>query len=152
MTLAKALGNGVPIGACLAKGAAAEQFHPGQHGSTYGGNPLACRAALAVLETMEKLALHKRAATLGEKLLQALQTRLADLPGVTEVRGRGLLLGIELEKPCGELTKLALAEGLLINVTADNVIRLLPPLVMSDSEADQLVDGLSKLVTRFLAA
>lgn len=151
MTLAKALGNGVPIGACLAKGAAAELFQPGHHGSTYGGNPLVCRAALAVVDTMEQEGLCSRAAQLSEKLLQGFQTRLAAVEGVTEIRAQGLLLAIELDRPCGELVKLALDAGLLINVTANQVIRLLPPLVMSDDEADQLINGLGRLIPQFLA-
>lgn len=151
MTLAKALGNGVPIGACLARGTAAELFHPGHHGSTYGGNPLVCRAALAVMDTMQQDALDTRAAQLGEKLLQGFQTTLSALEGVTEIRGQGLLLAIELDRPCGELVKLALDAGLLINVTASQVIRLLPPLIMSDDQADQLIGELSQLVSDFLA-
>lgn len=150
MTLAKGLGNGVPIGACLARGAAAEVFGPGSHGSTFGGNPLACRAALAVLEVLERDNLVERAAHLGTWLLNALRARLGGCPGVREVRGLGLLLGIELDRPCGELVARALAAGLLINVTAERVIRLLPPLIMSDAEADHLVALLGDLVEDFL--
>jgi acetylornithine aminotransferase len=151
MTLAKALGNGVPIGACLARGQAAEQFQPGHHGSTYGGNPLACRAALAVIDTMEQDKLATRAQQLGERLLNAFQQALADVDGVAEIRGQGMLLAIELDRPCAELVTQALAAGLLINVTANNVIRLLPPLVLTDAEADQLVATLSPVISQFLS-
>jgi len=151
MTLAKALGNGVPIGACLARGGAALTFQPGNHGSTYGGNPLVCRVALSVIETIENNKLCERAATLGHTLLSALSEQLADIEGVSEVRGQGLLLAIELDRPCAELVSLALDEGLLINVTAGNVVRLLPPLVMSDEQATELVDKLSALIKNYLA-
>jgi acetylornithine aminotransferase len=125
-------------------------FGPGSHGSTFGGNPLACRAALSVLEVLERDQLAERAAELGTRLLSALQTRLAGRPGVKEVRGMGLLLGIELERPCGALVTRALAAGLLINVTAERVVRLLPPLILSDAEADQLVSLLGNLIEAFL--
>lgn len=151
MTLAKALGNGVPIGACLARGAAAETFQPGNHGSTYGGNPLVCRVALSVIDTIEKDQLCKRASTLGKKLLTAFSEQLADLDAVIEIRGMGLLLAIELDRPCAELVKLALDDGLLINVTAGNIVRLLPPLVLSDDEAARLVQQLSALIHAFLS-
>ena len=152
MTLAKALGNGVPIGACLASGAAAELFGPGNHGSTFGGNPLVCRAALTVLEVLDSEGLIERAAVLGDRLLAGFRTRLGNLPGVREIRGRGLMLGIELDRPCAPLVSQALDAGLLINVTAERVIRLLPPLTLADTEADTLVDGVSTLVEGFLAA
>ena len=151
MTLAKALGNGMPIGACLARGAAAHTFQPGNHGSTYGGNPLVCRVALSVIDTIEKKKLCERAASLGTRLLAAFGEQLADVEGVNEIRGKGLLLAIELDRPCAGLVKIALAEGLLINVTANNVVRLLPPLVMSDDEATQLVEQLSTLIRDFLS-
>ncbi|MEJ2576165.1 MAG: aspartate aminotransferase family protein [Gammaproteobacteria bacterium] len=152
MTLAKALGNGVPIGACLSAGPAADLFGPGSHGSTFGGNPLACRAGIAVLETLEQTDLPARAAALGDRLLAGLGARLSGLAGVGEIRGRGLMIGIELDRPCAPLVAQALAAGLLINVTADRVIRLLPALTMTDQEADQLVDGLSDCVETFLSA
>jgi acetylornithine aminotransferase len=151
MTLAKALGNGMPIGACLARGAAAHTFQPGNHGSTYGGNPLVCRVALSVIDTIEKEKLCERAASLGTRLLTAFGEQLADVEGVNEIRGKGLLLAIELDRPCAELVKIALAEGLLINVTANNVVRLLPPLIMTDDEATQLVEQLSTLIRNFLS-
>ena len=152
LTSAKALGNGVPIGACLARGAAAELFHPGNHGSTFGGNPLVCAAALAVIDTLDALGLADRAKTLGERLLADLGKALDGVDGVSEIRGQGLLLAIELDRPCAELVQQALDQGLLINVTAGNVVRLLPPLTLSDDEAAILVDTLSTLIRRFLAA
>ncbi|WP_455218181.1 acetylornithine/succinylornithine family transaminase [Kaarinaea lacus] len=152
MTLAKALGNGVPIGACLARGIAAEQFKPGNHGSTYGGNPLVCRAALAVVDILEKENLADRAAELGNRIISGFKNRLGDQKGIADIRGHGMLLAIELDRPCAELVKLALEQGLLINVTAERVVRLLPPLVMNDDQADQLVDKLSEIVRQYLAA
>ena len=151
ITLAKALGNGVPIGACLARGDAAELFGPGSHGSTFGGNPLACAAALAVLEVMEKERLWERAASLGERMLTGFRERLGSLEGVVDIRGQGLMIGIELERSCGELVNRALEQGLLINVTAERVLRLLPPLVLNDEEAEHLTKGVSALVEHFLA-
>lgn len=151
ITLAKALGNGVPIGACLASGEAASVFRPGTHGSTFGGNPLACAAALAVIEVIENQSLVKRAAMLGNRILDGLKNNLAAVAGVKEIRGLGLLVGIELNQPCKELMQLALDDGLVINVTADTVIRLLPPLTLSDKEADMLTEKLSTLVINYLA-
>lgn len=151
MTLAKALGNGVPIGACLAAGPATELFGPGSHGSTFGGNPLACAAALAVLEIMEKDAIPAQAAATGQLLLAKLKTELQGQKGVVDIRGRGMILGIELDRPCAELSTLALGQGLLINVTADRVVRLLPPLNLSADEVDTLVAGLVRLIRNFLA-
>ena len=150
MTLAKGLGNGVPIGACLARGEAATLFAPGHHGSTFGGNPLACRAGLVVCDTLRSADLPARAALLGEKLLDDLNAALGDLEPVQEIRGRGLMIGIELDRPCGELVGMALEAGLLINVTAERVIRLLPPLILSDAEAERLVEILARLVRDFL--
>ena len=150
LTSAKALGNGVPIGACLARGAAAELFHPGNHGSTFGGNPLVCAAALAVIDTMDEHKLAARAKVLGEQLLADLRNALDGITGISEIRGQGLLLAIELNRPCTELVQQALDEGLLINVTAGQVVRLLPPLTLSDDEAAMLVDTLSTLIRRFL--
>ena len=150
MTLAKALGNGVPIGACLAGAKAANVFAPGNHGSTFGGNPLACRAALATLKVMQDEQLDQRAAELGQYFVTQFKQKLGSLNGVDDIRGQGLLLGIELNKDCGELVKQALAKGLLINVTAGNVIRLLPPLVTSQAEADQIITIVTQLVQDFL--
>lgn len=149
MTLAKSLGNGVPIGACLARAAAAEILQPGSHGSTFGGNPLACRAALAVFDTIENEALVERCRELSTRIRSGLDNRLAGLAWVREIRGKGLMIGIVLDRPCGELVGKALEAGILLNVTADNVIRLLPPLVMSDDEAGHLVAGVSDLVEAF---
>jgi len=151
MTLAKGLANGVPIGACLARGVAADVFAPGNHGSTFGGNPLACRAARAVLEVIQAEDLAGRAAAMGQYLLDGFRQRLAGVPGVKAIRGRGLMLGIELDRPCPELVSQALAQGLLINVTADRVIRLLPPLILEQAQADLLLDGLTELVRGWLS-
>jgi acetylornithine/N-succinyldiaminopimelate aminotransferase len=150
MTLAKGLGGGFPIGACLAQGEAAELFGPGSHGSTFGGNPLACRAAQAVVETIINDDLCTRAAALGERIQNGLREGLSGVAGVVEIRGKGLMIGVELDRPCGELVKLALDKHLLINVTAERVIRLLPPLILKDSEADQIVTTLVELVKPFL--
>lgn len=151
VTSAKALGNGVPVGACMAKGDAAELFKPGNHGSTYGGNPLVCAAALAVINTVEQQNLCVHSAELGLQLLQGFKQELAEQPGVVEIRGKGLMLAIELDRPCSELLNIALQAGLLINVTAERVIRLLPPLILSNEQADLLVKQLSELIKNFLA-
>lgn len=150
MTLAKGLGNGVPIGACLAAGAAADVLGPGTHGSTFGGNPLVCRAALTVLQILERDGLLAHAAEMGEYLLGCFRERLQGLDGVREIRGKGLMIGIELATPCRELVLQALERGLLINVTADSVIRLLPPLILQRPEADTVVDTVCELVQAFL--
>ena len=151
MALAKSLGNGVPIGACLANGPAAEVFEPGNHGSTFGGNPLACCAGLAVIGVMESNDLARRAADAGARLLSMLEDGLRGIPGVRVVRGRGLILGIELDRPCAELVSKALIEEhLLINVTADRVIRLLPPLVVADEDLERIAQGVTRLVQDFL--
>jgi len=150
MTLAKGLGSGVPIGACLAAGRAAGVFAPGNHGSTFGGNPLACTAALTTLKVIETDDLMTRAKELGELIRDGFRRALADVSGVVEIRGDGLLIGIELDRPCGELVKRALAKGLLINVTAEKVVRLLPALVMSDAEGAELVAGVAPIILEFL--
>ena len=150
MTLAKGLGSGMPIGACLAAGEAAELFKPGNHGSTFGGNPLACSAALATLEAIEEQNLCGHAAELGEFITHGLKANLEGVSGVEEIRNAGLMIGIQLDRPCGELVQMALTEGLLINVTVDKVIRLLPPLIMTRDEAQQMIDILSPLVKKFL--
>jgi len=152
MTLAKGLGSGVPIGACLTAGQATGVFQPGNHGSTFGGNPLACVAALTTLDIIEQDGLMAHAASLGEAIRKGLRESFADLPGVVEVRGDGLMIGIELDRPCGDLVRHALDAGLLINVTAERVIRLLPPLTFSKDEANRLVQMLSTLVGKFLSA
>jgi acetylornithine/N-succinyldiaminopimelate aminotransferase len=150
MTLAKGLGSGVPIGACLAAGKAANTFGPGNHGSTFGGNPLACIAGLTTLNVLEQDQLLAHTEQLGQFIKQGFITALQGVNGFVEVRGQGLMIGVELNKPCAELVRLALAQGLLINVTADNVIRLLPSLVMSQDEARQLLDILCPLIKEFL--
>ncbi|MBI2311986.1 MAG: aspartate aminotransferase family protein [Betaproteobacteria bacterium] len=152
MTLAKGLGSGVPVGACLAAGEAGEVFKPGNHGSTFGGQPFACAAALTTLAIIEDERLMARATDIGASMLGAFADRLKGIVGVTQVRGQGLLLGIELDRPCGDLVKAALERGLLINVTSDNVIRLLPPLTIKPAEAQQVIDTVCDLVTRFLCA
>ncbi len=152
MTLAKGLGGGFPIGACLAQGGAAELFGPGSHGSTFGGNPLACRAAQAVVETVISDDLCARSAALGERIQNGLREGLAGVEGVIEIRGKGLMIGVELDRPCGDLVKRALDKHLLLNVTAERVIRLLPPLILKDAEADQIIAIVIELVKQFLAA
>ena len=147
MTLAKALGNGLPIGACVARGEAAELFSPGLHGSTFGGNPLACRVACSVLDIMQRDELPLRAAMLGERLLGRLQQALGDHPDVIAIRGRGLMVGIELSRPCKELVGRALSEQrLLITVTRDSTIRLLPALVCSEAQIDDIARRVTQLL------
>jgi acetylornithine/N-succinyldiaminopimelate aminotransferase len=150
MTLAKGLGSGVPIGACITAGKAAGLFKPGNHGSTFGGNPLACTAGLTTLNILEQDKLLAHAESLGKFFQQGFATALQGVSGVKEIRGQGLIIGIELDRPCGDLVKLALAQGLLINVTADSVIRLLPPLIMTQGEAQQLLNILCPLIKEFL--
>src|SRR5258708_15996725 len=137
--LAKGLASGVRIGACLARGVAAGVFKPGTHGSTFGGNPLACAAALATLAAIEEEGLMENAECIGGILLAGLREALAGRPGVTEVRGHGLMIGVELDRPCGDLVGQALEAGLLINVTMENVIRLLPPLIMTAGAARPVI-------------
>lgn len=149
MTVAKALGNGVPIGACLASGPAAGVLTPGTHGSTFGGNPFACRVALAVIDILERIDGPARARIQGARILAGLDERLGDHPGIRSIRGQGLMLGVEMTAPCKELVTLALEERLLINVTADNVIRMLPALIYRDENSDELVDSLVKTIERF---
>lgn len=150
MTLAKGLGSGVPIGACLTAGKAAGIFQPGNHGSTFGGNPLACTAGLATLNIIEQDKLMTHAESLGQFIRQGIVNYLQGVNGIREIRGQGLMIGIELDKPCADLVNLALAKGLLTNVTADNVIRLLPPLVMTQDEAQQMLDILCPTIKEFL--
>lgn len=152
ITLAKGLGGGVPIGAVAARGPAAGILKPGHHGTTFGGSPLVCAAALAVLDTLEQDDLLGHADRVGTMMLARLHQALDDCPDVAEVRGRGLMIGIELKRPCGELVRTALAQGLLINVTRDKVIRLLPPLIISEAEARELVDRLVDIIKGFLQA
>ncbi len=147
-TLAKALGNGVPIGACLARGTAAQLFSPGMHGSTFGGNPLACSAALAVLATLDKKDLLYQAQRKGQQIVDAFSSALKDQPAVVEIRHQGLMIGIELAQPCANLVAAALEQGLLINVTNEKVIRLLPPLIIKPKQIDFLVSTLSTLIQK----
>ena len=151
-TLAKGLGSGVPIGACMAAGKAAGLFGPGNHGSTFGGNPLAATAALTTISVMEEDGLLDNAARIGALIRQLFGEALAGVKGVVDIRGHGLMIGIELDRPCGELVTKGLAQGLLINVTSDTIIRLLPPLIFSDSDARELVERTAPLIKDFLAA
>ena len=151
MPLAKGLGSGVPIGAVVAGPKAANIFQPGNHGTTFGGNPLAMRAGIETIRIMEEDGLLANAAKVGAHLKAALERELADNPGVNEIRGQGLMIGIELTKPCGDLTQRAADAGLLISVTADSVIRLRPALIMTTAEADEVVGLLVPLVRQFLA-
>jgi acetylornithine aminotransferase len=152
MALAKGLGSGVPIGACLADGAAADVFKPGNHGTTFGGGPLVCAAALATLDIMVDEALLANAARQGARLKSALEAGLRGVAGVVEIRGQGLMLGIELDRPCGEIVKQALDQALLVNVTSDKVVRLLPPLILEDAHTDEIVAILVPIIKRFLGA
>ena len=149
VTTAKGLGNGVPIGVCLARGAAAHLFKPGNHGSTFGGNPLSCAAANAVLDEFERLEIINHAAQMGEYLQNQFRERLAGENAVKDIRGKGLMLGIELNTPCTELIQRAFERHLLINVTAEKVIRMLPPLIINREEADQLCDTVCDLIRGF---
>jgi len=149
VTTSKGLGNGVPIGACLASGDAAELMQPGNHGSTFGGNPLSCAAGLAVVNTIINDGLEQRATALGDRIMNGLRKILANVNHVKQIRGMGCMIGIELDKPCKSLFAAAMDKGLIINVTAESVVRLLPPLIMTDDEADQLVDILAPLIRDF---
>jgi acetylornithine aminotransferase len=151
ITLAKGLASGVPVGACLARGVAAKVFKPGNHGTTFGGGPLVCVAGITTLEVIERDGLMEHARRMGEVIQGGLKRELAGSPGVKDIRGQGLMIGVELDRPCGEIVKRALAAGLVTNVTADKVIRLLPPLVIKEEEAKQLVAILAPLVRAFLA-
>lgn len=151
MSLAKGLGGGVPIGACVTKGEAATLFKPGSHGSTFGGNLLACAAGLATLGIIEDEKLCQNATDIGNFLRSGFAKALAETPGIKDIRGQGMMTGIELDRPCGELVKTALDAGLLINVTADTVVRLVPPLNMTRDNAQQLIDELAPLIRAFLA-
>lgn len=150
MTLAKGLGSGVPIGACLTSGKAFGVFKPGNHGSTFGGNPLACTAALTTLDVIEQDKLMANAIKQGDAIRAGLAAALVGVAGIVDIRGEGLMIGVQLDRPCGELVKQAIDAGLLINVTADSVIRLLPALTFSDADSQQLVDILAALIKKFL--
>ncbi len=151
ITLAKGLASGVPVGACLARGAAAKVFKPGNHGTTFGGGPLVCVAGLTTLEVIERDGLLDHARRMGDLFKAELERGLAGVAGVREIRGMGLMLGVELDRPCADIVKRALAAGLVTNVTADKVIRLLPPLVINESEVRQVVAILVPIVKAFLA-
>ncbi|RMF12949.1 MAG: aspartate aminotransferase family protein [Gammaproteobacteria bacterium] len=151
VTTAKGLGNGLPIGACLARGEAAHVLTPGSHGSTFGGNPLVCAGALAVVRTIRDQHLADRARSLGQQLLEIFHTFFDGADYVLDIRGKGLMLGIELDDPCPELVPLAKTQGLLINVTRQNVVRLLPPLIMTDAEAEWLATSLVRLIKLYKA-
>jgi acetylornithine aminotransferase len=150
MALAKGLGSGMPIGACLARGAAADVFQPGNHGSTFGGNPLACAAALATLQAIEEEKLLDNAKLCGGAIRAGLRAALNGVPGVVDIRGEGMMIGVELDRPCGELVAVARDAGVLINVTADTVIRLVPPLIYGAAEVDALVAAVSGIVRNYL--
>lgn len=146
VTVAKSLGNGIPIGACLATGVAGALLTAGSHGTTFGGNPFACRAALTVIDEIERGQLVRRAGELGTRILEDLGDRLGSKPSLQSIRGMGLMIALEFDRPCGELVNLCLDQGLLINVTAGKVARLLPPLTLTDDEADLLVERLAAAV------
>jgi len=150
MTLAKGLGSGVPIGACLARGAAANVFRPGNHGTTFGGGPLVSVAAMRTLEIMEEEGLLANATTMGVIVKNGFIQALQGVIGVKEVRGMGLMIGIELDRPCGDIVKMALDAGIFTNVTQDRVIRLLPPLIINESEAREIVARLVPVIKAFL--
>ena len=150
MPLAKGLGSGVPIGAVLAHGKAASLFEPGNHGSTFGGNPLAMRAGLETIRAVEAEGLLHNASARGEQIRKGLTTGLQGIPGILEIRGQGLMIGVELDRPCAAIVGMARDTGLLINVTADTVVRVLPALVLSSDEADDLVQRLVSVIRSFL--
>jgi acetylornithine/N-succinyldiaminopimelate aminotransferase len=149
ITLAKSLGSGVPIGACIAGNVAGDIFKPGNHASTFGGNPLACTAAITTLDIIEEENLMCNALEQGAFIRKNLLEQLGNLSHVTQIRGHGLMIGIELTKPCGELVKKALEQGLLLNVTSDKVVRLLPPLVIKKNESEQIINMVSTLIKEF---
>ena len=151
VSLAKGLAGGVPVGACVVGGRAKGVFKPGNHGSTFGGGPLAMAALCATLETMQKDGLLANAERVGQSIRDGLAKALAGVAGVKDIRGLGLMIGVELDRPCGDLVKVALAGGVILNVTHDSVIRLLPPLVMSEAEGRELVDRLAPMIREFLA-
>ncbi|MCF6264721.1 MAG: aspartate aminotransferase family protein [Xanthomonadales bacterium] len=148
ITVAKALANGIPIGACLARGNAATAFNPGNHGSTFGGNPLACRTACSVIDIMQRDSIGENAKTIGDWMQQQFRQQLANDPKVVDIRGRGLMLAIELDLNAIPVRDAALAEGVLINVTHETIIRLLPPLILNQAEAEKLVETITRLIIK----
>jgi len=151
MPLAKGLASGIPIGACLARGAAAKVFKPGNHGTTFGGGPLVSVAALTTLEIIERDGLLENAARAGKLITDSLRAGLAGVAGVKDIRGMGLMLGVELDRPCGDIVRRGLEAGLVANVTADKVVRLLPPLIIDESEARQIASLVSSTIKAFLS-
>ena len=149
VTTSKGLGNGFPIGACLAAGKATELMQPGNHGSTFGGNPLACAASLATINTLDTERLLSRASAIGTRIIAGLEKGLTSATHVVDIRGMGCMIGIELNQPCKSLFAAAIEKGLLINVTADSVIRLLPPFILTDEEVDLLITILVPLIRDF---
>ncbi len=150
VSLAKGLGSGVPVGACMVGGRASGLFGPGNHGSTFGGNPLAMRAANTTIDVLEREQLLANAERMGAAIREGIRARIGEYPEVRDIRGRGLMIGIELDRPCGELVGLARDAGLLINVTADSVVRLLPSLNITQADVDTLVERLTDVITRYL--
>ena len=150
VSVAKALGNGFPIGACLARGVAAELIQPGTHGTTFGGNPLACRAATTVLDEIKAHNLVERAGELGTRISEGFKQAFANESSVISIRGRGLMIGIELDRDCAEIVSMSIDDGVLVNVTAGRIVRLLPPYILSDQEADEIVKRVAGTISRFL--
>jgi len=150
VSLAKGLGSGVPVGACMVGGRASGLFGPGNHGSTFGGNPLAMRAANTTIDVLEREQLLANAERMGAAIREGIRARIGEYPEVRDIRGRGLMIGIELDRPCGELVGLARDAGLLINVTADSVVRLLPSLNITQADVDTLIERLTDVITRYL--
>ncbi len=150
VTSAKGLGNGIPIGACLARGKAAELFQPGTHGSTFGGNPFACRVGLTVVKAVQDEKLAENAEIQGKKIIEQLKDKLHNQTGVVEIRGKGLLIGVELDRPCRDILHIGLKKGILMNVTADKVIRLLPPLIINNEEVAFLTDKIAECIAEFI--
>ena len=151
MTLAKGLGNGIPIGACLAKGEAAEILTPGTHGSTFGGNPVASRAALATIQTIAKESLLENAKRQGDLITKRLKEAFDGNSSVVNIRNKGLMIGVELNESCGQIVDLALESGLLLNVTADRVVRLLPPLILTDNDSEVMAGMVASVIKKFLS-
>lgn len=149
LTSAKALGNGMPIGACLMSGPACNVLQPGKHGSTFGGNPLACHTALTVLDIIDSEQLSENAQVMGDNLRHALIGKLCTMPEVRGVRGQGLMIGVELDRPCRDILPIALEEGLLFSVTAENVLRILPPLTIKEEDIEIIADKLSTIIERY---
>jgi acetylornithine aminotransferase len=151
MPLAKGVSSGIPVGAVVAHGIASETFKPGNHGTTFGGNPLAMRAGLTTIEVMEEEGLLANATAMGNLIMDGMRTALAGHPGLVEVRGTGLMIGIQLDRPCSEIVALALKAGLVLNVTADSVVRMLPPLILNAEQAELIVATLAPIIRDFLA-